>query len=510
MRLLSRCEPINGCGKTYPADLDKCLHCGTPEAFSVAAPVDSRDWIFDIETFPNVFSAIFLHAATGLSQTFEISDRRDDTQPLIEFMLGLGRSGARGVGFNNLGFDYPVLHYIVANPHGGVGAIYAKAMSLIKSHDGDKFGMMIWDKDRVFEQLDLFKICHFDNMARSTSLKSLEIVMRSRNVIDLPFPVGTYLTDEQKDVLITYNMHDVKETAKFYVRCLDQIKFREQLTEKHSRNFMNHNDTKIGKDYFIMELESAGIECFVRGPNGKQPRQTVRPTINLADVIFPYVKFERPEFQRILDFFNSTSITQTKGTFADLSTTLDGVEYKFGTGGIHSAINNQSWKSNDEYMLVLEDVTSYYPSMAIKNRLFPEHLTEKFCDIYEGMFLERRRAKRAGEESVQAMLKLALNGTYGDSNNVYSPFYDPKFTMAITVNGQLLLCMLVEQLVKIPGLVMCQTNTDGIVAYFPRVYEQHFDNVCKWWEGVTNLGLEKTVAKSLHQRDVNNYLCVAE
>src|SRR5689334_2121679 len=157
MRLLSQCEPLNGCGKTYPSDLDKCPHCGTPEAFSITAPLDPRDWIYDVETFPNVFTAAFLHAATGLTQTFDIPDRRNDTDALILFMLGLGRSGARGVGFNNLGFDYPVMHYIVANPHSGVTGIYAKAMSLIKSHDDDKFGSMIWDDQQVFAQMGLYK-----------------------------------------------------------------------------------------------------------------------------------------------------------------------------------------------------------------------------------------------------------------------------------------------------------------------------------------------------------------
>jgi len=52
------------------------------------------------------------------------------------------------------------------------------------------------------------------------------------------------------------------------------------------------------------------------------------------------------------------------------------------------------------------------------------------------------------------MLKLALNGTFGDSNNIYSVFYDPQFTMAITVNGQLMLCMLAERLMTIPGLAL--------------------------------------------------------
>jgi hypothetical protein len=57
--------------------------------------------------------------------------------------------------------------------------------------------------------------------------------------------------------------------------------------------------------------------------------------------------------------------------------------------------------------------------------------------------------------------KLAANGTYGNSNNEYSVFYDPRFTMAITINGQLMLCMLAEWLLSVPT-VRFAGNTDGI------------------------------------------------
>lgn len=503
---LSQCDTVTGCGKTYPSDLSHCPHCGANQAFSSPAPLDPRDWIYDLETYPNTFTATWRHAATGLKVVHEISDRRNDWAQLVDFVHGLGRSGARGVGFNNLGFDYPVIHWIVGNVGCTVEGIYQHAMSIIRSDN--KFGSMIWDSDQIFPQIDLYKICHFDNKARSTSLKALEIVMRSRNVRDLPFPVGTILNDEQKDVLLSYNDHDVNETLKFYVRVLDNIHFREELTQRYQRNFMNHNDTKIGKDYFIMELEKAGVECFIRGANGRVPRQTVRPHIKLGDVVFPYVKFERPEFQRVLDFFRTTTITQTKGTFADLSATIDDFQFDFGTGGIHGSVESQIVSSDDEYVVLDYDVASYYPNLAIANHLYPEHLSEAFCDIYQRVYEERKSYAKGTAEN--AMLKLALNGVYGDSNNVYSPFYDPAYTMAITINGQLLLCMLAEQLLKTPSLTMVQANTDGITVRVHRQYHQHVLSVCKWWEELTGLQLEEAMYSRMIIRDVNNYIAEYE
>ncbi|WP_203229884.1 hypothetical protein, partial [Flavobacterium sp. LMO9] len=75
------------------------------------------------------------------------------------------------------------------------------------------------------------------------------------------------------------------------------------------------------------------------------------------------------------------------------------------------------------------------------------HLGVEFCDIYEYLYNLRKSYDKKSAEN--AMLKLALNGTYGKSNDQYSPFFDSKFTMAITVNGQLSLCMIVEQLLKL-------------------------------------------------------------
>ena len=70
--------------------------------------------------------------------------------------------------------------------------------------------------------------------------------------------------------------------------------------------------------------------------------------------------------------------------------------------------------------------------------------------MYAGLKEQRVRFPKGSPEN--AMLKLALNGVYGDSNNQYSVFYDPLYTMKTTLNGQLLLCLLAEKLLRIDGL----------------------------------------------------------
>jgi hypothetical protein len=105
-----------------------------------------------------------------------------------------------------------------------------------------------------------------------------------------------------------------------------------------------------------------------------------------------------------------------------------------------------------------------------------------------------------------AMLKLALNGMYGDSNNQFSPFFDPQYTMTITINGQLLLCMLAEKLMEISGVKLVQINTDGVTVKVPRSKIAEIEAANKKWMELTKLDLERADYKRMFIRDVNNYI----
>ena len=467
----------------------------------------SDAYVHDIENYPNVFLFGAIHALTETPYIFEISHRRDDRQAFYLFTEYLREHRAEEIGYNNLGYDYPVQHSILNNIMYITNAdIYKKGDSIINAGDENSFAHMVWEKDWIVPQLDLYKIHHFDNQAKRTSLKTLEFNMRMENIEDLPFTPGTYLTDSQIDTLRQYLIHDLKATLMFYKHSKKLIDFRRELSAKYGRNFMNHNDTKIGKDYFIMELEKSGIQCFE--PGSRKPRQTHRPSIALNSVIFPYVRFEQPEFNRVLNWLRQQVITETKGVFTDLSADINGFSFDFGTGGIHGSIESQTIRSTENYVIIDLDVASFYPNLAISNELYPAHLGKQFCTIYKNVYDMRSSYPKGTPEN--AMLKLALNGVYGDSNNVYSPFYDPAYTMAITINGQLLLCMLAEELLKIPGLSMIQANTDGLTVYAPRVFTGQVEQVRHAWEKLTRLQLEEAIYDVMFIRDVNNYIAVYE
>jgi hypothetical protein len=92
---------------------------------------------------------------------------------------------------------------------------------------------------------------------------------------------------------------------------------------------------------------------------------------------------------------------------------------------------------------------------------------------------------------------------------VYSCFLDPAFTMAITINGQLLLAWLAEAVhLYVPGARLIQINTDGLTVHLPRSSVAAFDDIKAFWSETTRLKLETVEYAKMMVRDVNNYIAI--
>lgn len=467
--------------------------------------------VYDIETFPNclTLNAIGLHS--DLDLTFEISDQgRDHRRELWAWMNHWRDTQSPMIGYNNVSFDYPVIHAFFCNPDLSAGALYDIAQQII--HPGDRFGHIIWPDDRFAPQIDLLKIHHFDNRAKATSLKALQFAMRSETIMESPVPFDRPVTRDQIDrYVIPYNRHDVAETRKFAHISMDAIRFRMGLMDTLRGDVVNWSDTKIGGK--ILESRLGRDLCYDEEGN---TRQTPREQIRLDEIIFPYVKFNHPEFARVLAWMRTQAISEdevtgslkTKGVFTGVHATAGGIDFHFGTGGLHASIAAGVYEADRDYKIRDIDVASLYPSIAIVNRLYPEHLGERFVEEYSRLPKERKewQAKK-GKKCVEAnAMKLAANGTYGNSNNRYSVFYDPRLTMTITVNGQLMLSMLAEWLLSVPTLQILQANTDGITYRIHRACEAQAVEIERAWERYTCLTLEAAEYDKMWLRDVNNYI----
>lgn len=473
--------------------------------------------VYDIEVFPNFFCYTGINILTNKVIQYRISSnsRVNQLTSLVCHMSSLSAM----IGFNNVNYDYPILHYLMQAASNFAKMpcdkltylIYLKSQQIIESEYS-----AIKQKDVKIPQIDLYRIHHFDNKAKRTSLKDLEIVMQFPKVEDLPYSFNHMLNSEEENKVMVYNINDVEATREFYNRTVEVIRLRQELGKQFNLNLINHNDPKIGASIFAKYIcESLNISFY-----DLKDMRTNRPSIDLKQCILPFIKFKSKEFNKLLDKLNSTIISKTKNAFSE-SVIYKGFKYDFGTGGIHGCAKPGIYISTDKESIKTCDVTSLYPNLSIKNNFYPEHLGEQFVKIYETIFNQRDVAKKAyfhhsslglidtRNKAINEGLKLGLNGVYGKSNDNYSFFFDPRFTMQITINGQLLLAMLAEDLAN-AGFKILMINTDGLECIVPKEEELIYHTICAKWQQLTRLSLEFDTYSKMIIRDVNNYISITK
>jgi hypothetical protein len=468
-------------------------------------------WVYDIETLKSCFTYTGFNIDTEEIVQYVLHKDRWDCNNLIMHL----KTCKGHIGFNNVNFDYPVIHFILTTINKDssrefiIKEIHDKATSIIEEQNQKNFvtSVSIKESETLIPQLDLFKIWHYNNKARSTSLKSLEISMNYPNVMEMPIDhKRTDISFDEIPPILEYNLNDVLATYEFYKKSLDKIKLRKSLITQFNIPCINWSDSRIGEQ-LILKLYTNKTKT---NPWDIKKMRTYRSSINLSECILPYIKFKSNEFTNLLNKLKSKVIKETKGSIAE-SVIYKGFKYDYGTGGIHGCIKAGVYEADEDYIIIDADVASLYPSLSITNGFYIEHLGKEFVEVYEEIIKLRLEAKKAKNTVLADGFKLAANSVYGKSNDINSFLYDPKFTMCITLNGQLLLTMLAEELVdKIKNMIVLQINTDGITLKIPNNQESinTYYNICKNWEQQTKLQLEYVEYSKMVIRDVNNYLAI--
>ena len=468
--------------------------------------------IYDVETLSNCFTYSAVDRDSDNIVKFVIWKGKNDLYDLLVHLTNIKGM----IGFNNINFDYPVMHYII------------KEREKLIQMDGDKIAKLIYKKAQsvisqeysavketeiLIPQLDLFRIWHYDNKSRMTGLKKLEIAMCFENVQDMPYSHEHKITtEEQVQEILDYNINDILATKTFYKLTEDKLELRKGLQTKYGLNCLNFPDSKIGEQLMLK------LYCHYTNQSEDEvkKRRTYRNLFKFSECIPNYINFTTPEFNQLLEYIRGIEVTELKESFK-YAFEYNGFTFDLGTGGLHACIKSGVHNSTEDEIIIDCDVASLYPSLAVTLGLYPEHLGKEFPQIYEeGILKPRLHAKEKVDGVMRDPImadgfKLSANSVYGKSNSEYSFLCDPLYTIKTTLAGQLALCMLSEMLMtRIPKLVMLQVNTDGITVKIPVEYQRLYWEICQEWEAQTNLILEYVAYSQMIIRDVNNYVAVTK
>jgi len=479
---------------------------------STTTPKIATHWVMDYETLMDTFVAVFQHYKDdSISKVFVIHGSQNDFPTLIKFLNDCRDLNQWHISYNGLAFDAQITQWMLDKQKmllklptdKLIEHIYAYAQKVISTADAGKFADYSPAKLKI-RQIDLFKMNHWDNKAKMSSLKWIQYSMDWENVEEMPHKHNEPVPDDATlQDIIEYCFNDVLSTRKILDHSKEQIQLRQTLTKEYGIDLYSASEPRISKELFLHFLsKKLGWEKS----DIKQLR-TKRDYIVLADCILPYVKFQTPEFQKILDYFRTKVITSTKDGF---KYTLDykGVKTDYGLGGIHGATTSGVYTADAGWIIMTSDVTSFYPNLAIKNKFHPEHLPQQeFGELYEWFFEERKKIPKTDPRNY--VYKIILNSTYGLTGDENSFLYDPKMTMQITINGQLLLSQLYEMLtLAIPEAKPLMQNTDGLEMMIPTHRIDDYMKVCDQWSLLTQLNLEHDQYKKMIIRDVNNYMAI--
>jgi hypothetical protein len=471
-------------------------------------------WVMDYETLSNCFIAVFEDIKSEEQEIFVVHESKNDIVKLLTFLMRNINYDEWHVSFNGLGFDSQITEHILQNAdtllewsgEDIAKFVYSKAQDTIRRQNENEF-LEFSPRDLQIRQVDVFKLNHWDNPAKRSSLKWIQFSMDWKNIIDMPIHHSSMIKADQIDSIITYCINDVKSTKQIMKLSKSQIDLRGTLTEEYGIDLYSASEPRISKELFMYFLSK---ETGIKKYDLRQLR-TKRDKIVVKDIILPYIKFKTAPFEKLLDKFNDVVIYpgETKGGFK-YSVQYKGMKTDFGLGGIHGARTSKVYKSTADTVIMTSDVTSFYPNLAIRNKWAPAHLPkEEFCNLYEWFFEERKKIPKKDPKNY--VYKIILNSTYGLSNDENSFLYDPEFTMRITINGQLSLSMLYEMICEeIPEAVPLMQNTDGLETIIPRDKVKKYMEICKRWEEMTLLQLEHDTYSKIVLGDVNNYIAVTE
>lgn len=381
--------------------------------------------VYDIEVLSNLFTYTGYCRQTGEYHQFVIHSSLNQFEELLKHLF---RDKLIMIGYNNDSYDYPILHHLINHKEEYIylsglelsQKIYQKSQEIL---DMEFSSVADWNKH--IKQIDLYKIHHFDNSAKRTSLKALEIAMKLPFVEDMPYDHYHWIeTKEEINSILSYNKKDVIATNEFLNITLgdtthplykgkNKIELRQTILKKFKINCLNFNDIKLGTE-LILKLYS---EKF--GYDSKEIRKlrTFRNQFSLEECIPKWSNFKSKEFNKLVSDFSKINIYNgnTKDVFS-LSVIYHGIKIDYGTGGAHGCIKPGIYKEDDENMILDLDIDGLYPNLAITQGLYPEHLGKEFIDIYDGEIVsvrmkEKKKPKNERDFVVVEGFKLAANGS---------------------------------------------------------------------------------------------------
>lgn len=342
-----------------------------------------------------------------------------------------------------------------------------------------------------------------------------------------------YILDEYIPDMLHYNLNDVFIVAEIVRLEPDEIKSRYAVSASYEVDVLNSSRSNMADVLFQKFYTKFSGIPYNRWKDGR----TERKAMSIGKIIFDCVRFKNPQLQELLAKLRKTVVYRVNKDSLQEEIVIGKTVYNLATGGLHSKdIPMEIWSTTEwngvyrsstgeiidksaigntrKFTIKHADVSSYYPSIMAFYGVAPAHMIKSaFRNLIQWMKDTRVTVKHSDEAVVDGIprdvlalvLKIVINSIYGKFGFENGPLYDRLATLQVTINGQLMLLMLCEEL-EANGIPIISANTDGLMVKVYEDKEEDFNRIVDWWQKTTGMSMDADVLHCLIARDVNNYI----
>jgi len=455
--------------------------------------------VYDLESFPNFFSACFYDIDTKEFRDFVIHNSRNDLTKLRRFFKKVDWV----IGFNNEGYDNILMRFVMEGNEVTPENINRLSQAIINTRqNGDPlYRNEIVNRylKKYKNSIDLMSIHALHKIG--VSLKQVGVILRHNKIQDLPKDPDSWIYEDEIEDILKYGRNDVEITVELYNYSLDDIKLRHSVGKQYNVNVLSGSRTYIAKEIlnkYYEEYTGDRISDF-------KDLRSYYKNIHLVDIVNNF-KFTTKPLQELYKRIINAVVDSDFKLSESVST--KGMMHTMKMGGLHSKNKNEIYEEDDEYALLDIDFDSYYPKLMLKYRSYPKHLKSAFLKILEFITEKRLKAKRDGDKITADTLKISINSIFGLTGFDNYWLKDDKVMYQVTLNGQLLLLQVIEYLEGMGDVTCIYSNTDG--ATF-KVHKSILDKVIDRLPDISEkigIGIEHVLYKKMILKDVNNYIII--
>lgn len=370
-----------------------------------------------------------------------------------------------------------------------------------------------------------------------------------------------YMIPEWIDATLHYNDNDVFIVCEMIRLFMDEIRLRYSISHNFKIDCLSSSRSNIADKLFISTYSKrSGLT-----PEQWRGKKTDRTAMSFKRIIFDFIKFKTKPLQELLEEMRGITLysvgkkalkeiapkypnlkyLKTNNDSGWFEVTMNKLTYTIATGGLHTQdiprelrskielIDDSStgeekrvriaelakagtiWDNitDDSYVYIHFDIASFYPSIMVEYEVAPKHLDKKtFVSCVKYFRDTRVTAKHSKEKLIDNVppkilaeaLKIVINSIYGKFGFEKGDLYDRLCTLIVTINGQLMIMMLCEEL-ELNEIEVVSANTDGIVVKLYKRNKAKFDEITNNWMKLTKLSADSEEYLMYINRDINNY-----